>query len=79
VLNPEGERLAKRDRPASIAGLRESGVAPERVVGEMARSLGILDGDGSVRPSDLVDLFSWERVSREPWSLTPDVLGRLMS
>jgi glutamyl-tRNA synthetase len=67
VLGPGGERLAKRDRSAAIRAIRETGVPPERVVGELARSLGLLEGPGPARASDVVERFAWSRISREPW------------
>ena len=72
VLNPAGERLAKRDRAAAVRALRESGVAPERVVGLLARSLGLVDAPDPVRPADLVPLFAWDRLVRSPWRIASD-------
>jgi glutamyl-tRNA synthetase len=72
VLNREGERLAKRDRPATIGSLRASGAAPERVVGTLAHSLGLAPTPAPVRPADLVAVFSWDRIGREPWVVADD-------
>jgi glutamyl-tRNA synthetase len=76
VLNAEGERLAKRDRPAAIRALREAGVAPERIVGRMAHSLGLAETPEPVAAADLVPAFSFAHLSREPWTLAaPDPLA----
>ena len=71
VLNREGERLAKRDRPATIGALRAAGAAPDHVVGTLAHSLGLAPAPAPVRPADLVAGFSWDRIRREPW-VAPD-------
>jgi glutamyl-tRNA synthetase len=69
VINAEGERLAKRDRPSAVGALRERGVAPQQLVGTLAHSLGLLPSADPVRPADLVAAFAWDRISREPWSV----------
>lgn len=69
VLSPEGERLAKRNRPASIADLRASGAKPEAIVGRLAQSAGLGDGR-PVAARDLVGAFDLAKVPREPIVLT---------
>ncbi len=69
VVNGEGERLAKRDRPAAVGALREAGVSPERAIGVLAHSLGLRPAPDPARPIDLVSRFSWDRISREPWTI----------
>jgi glutamyl-tRNA synthetase len=41
VVAPDGSRLEKRTRGASVRELRERGIAPERIVGELAFALGL--------------------------------------
>jgi glutamyl-tRNA synthetase len=69
VLGAGGERLAKRDRASAIRALRSEGVAPDHVVGTMARSLGLLDEVRPVWPRELLEGFTFARVTREPWRL----------
>jgi glutamyl-tRNA synthetase len=68
LLDPTGERLAKRTRPASLTTLRETGIAPALVVGRLAASAGLTDSDDSISASDLLSSvtngWSWARVSR---------------
>jgi glutamyl-tRNA synthetase len=71
VLGPGGERLAKRDRASAIRAIRTEGEPPERVVGRMAFSLGLLGKVRPVRPRDLIESFTFARISRDPWRLTP--------
>jgi glutamyl-tRNA synthetase len=67
VLAATGERLAKRDRPATIRAIRDARVPPEALVGELARSLGLAPNAAPVRADDLVANFAWERLSRQSW------------
>ena len=65
VLAESGERLAKRDRPASLASLRARGEDPGRVVAFLARLSGQPAPDRCA-PRELLDGFSLRRVPREP-------------
>ena len=68
VVDAQGERLAKRNRSLSLAGLRESGVSPARLRASLSRALGGPDTD---QLAEMVKTFQWSQVSREPvsWSL----------
>jgi glutamyl-tRNA synthetase len=67
VLDPGGERLAKRTRPPTVASLREAGADPREVVGRLAASAGLAPAPGAaVHPTELVRDFSWDRVTRTP-------------
>lgn len=63
LLTDDGERMAKRDGGATVAGLRAAGWAPERVVARLARSAGIADVEGC-RPAELLPRFSLGGLNR---------------
>ncbi len=65
VLGPDGERLAKRNGEVQLGWLRERGVAPERLVAELARSAGLADVK-AVSARELVQGFDLARLSRAP-------------
>jgi glutamyl-tRNA synthetase len=67
VVGPDGRRLAKRHGDTRLATLREQGVRPQRLVGLLAWSCGLLQRPEEVAPADLVPSFSLERVCRQPW------------
>jgi glutamyl-tRNA synthetase len=67
VVTAEGERLAKRDRPVALGALRAAGVSPERVVGVLAHSLGLLPSRELATPAGLVNAFAWDRIPRATW------------
>jgi glutamyl-tRNA synthetase len=58
LLDPAGERLAKRRRSAELGELRASGAAPDRLVGALAWSVGLLDAPTPCRPTDLLEAFN---------------------
>lgn len=66
VLAPGGERLAKRNRPASIADLRAGGVDPGELVGRLAASAGLVQPGARVMPHDLLATFDLAKLPRAP-------------
>jgi glutamyl-tRNA synthetase len=72
-LVPKGEAV-KRDVSLTLRSLREAGVAPERICGLLAASLGLVAPGEEATPRDLVPLFAWEKVPREEWRI-PEPLG----
>jgi len=66
VLAPEGERLAKRNRPASLRDLRTDGARPEDVIGQLAASAGLVPAGTRVLAKELIAGFSLAKVPREP-------------
>lgn len=77
VLNSRGEKLSKRDEGRTLRALRGAGVAPERLVGYLAFSLGLLDRPEGCRAADLVPLFDWRKIRRQDWVLPDDLAARL--
>lgn len=75
VLNERGEKLSKRDAALTLRSLRESGVTPRALVGELAASLGLIDEPRPLHPRELIASFSWVRIRREDW-LLPAGFGR---
>nr|WP_278314469.1 tRNA glutamyl-Q(34) synthetase GluQRS [Lolliginicoccus levis] len=67
VLGPSGKRLAKRDGAVTM---REIGDPPARIMGLLARSLG-LSNKAEVTPHDLLGDFDAELLPREPWTFAP--------
>jgi glutamyl-tRNA synthetase len=76
VLGPDGTRLAKRHGGAWLAELREGGARPERIIGELAASSGL--GEGDATPACLLPRWSWARASRERWTLTPGTISAIL-
>jgi glutamyl-tRNA synthetase len=68
VVAPDGRRLEKRTPGSTVAALRDAGVAPEAVVGRLARGLGLASQETPVTARELA--AAW--VGREPrWPEAP--------
>jgi len=64
MLDPEGNKLGKRDGAPDLIELRTSGADPQVVVADLARSCGLVsDAVTRVTPQALVADFALERVS----------------
>lgn len=78
VVDGAGLRLAKRRDGLSLVGLRERGVSAERVLGLLARSLGVDGVPDEVRAKDLVAAlpngFRWDGVPKSEWRVPTERL-----
>lgn len=79
LLDADGARLAKRRGSLTLHALRAAGVAPQRVVGLLAATLGLLDAPRPVTPAELTANFAPERLARTPARLGADALAWLDS
>ena len=61
----EGERLAKRHNSLRLTTLRESGVAPEQVIGWLAWLAGLQDIARPAKPSEFLSAFDFSRLPKE--------------
>ncbi|HST71099.1 MAG TPA: tRNA glutamyl-Q(34) synthetase GluQRS [Kocuria rosea] len=69
VLNPHGQRLAKRDGAVTLAELSAAGHGPAEVLGLIGRSLGL---PGPVRTAqDVLAVFDEDVLPRGPWVVDP--------
>jgi glutamyl-tRNA synthetase len=67
VLGHDGERLAKRNGATAIADQREQGISPQRVIGRLAESLGLVPQGAALSAHELLPLFGLDRTSRAPY------------
>jgi len=68
VVGSDGTRLAKRHGSTALADYRKQGVAPERLVGALAASVGLAEPGEELRPGDLVPRFDLRRLPTVPTS-----------
>lgn len=71
VLGPDGVRLSKRHGAIGIATWRDRGVRPERIVGLLAASLGLVPAGTSVAARELVAGFDPAKLARAPTVIDP--------
>src|SRR6185312_570969 len=67
VVGPDGRRLAKRHGDTRLSMLREAGVPPERLVGLLAWSCGLMKSREAIQPPALLSSFDLRKPRREPW------------
>lgn len=74
MLGADGQRLSKRHGDVNLGDLRERGVAPERVVGWLAWTAGLMRKDGSAGARSLVKDFHLSMVKPHPTIVDPAAL-----
>jgi|SRR5579859_4374013 len=81
VVAPDGARLEKRTAGVTVRELREAGVTPERIVGELAHGLGLAATAEPIAPRALAGKLAeaanagplaW---SRAPWPIPASLAG----
>ena len=73
LLNAQGERMAKRKGSLTLTTLRERGVRPERVVGLLAYTLGLLPQPEEMSVQDGLNLYTPSALSAKPFSLSEEL------
>ena len=75
LLAPDGRRLSKRDQDLDLGILRQS-LTPERLIGALAVSCGLLDHFEPISAAELSSVFSWEKLKKEDIYLNAqDLMG----
>lgn len=64
LLAPDGRRLSKREKDLDLGQLQLR-LRPEQVLGSLAYAAGIIDVRESVSAAELVEEFSWEKITGE--------------
>ena len=62
LLAPDGRRLSKREKDCDCSELRERFTGPE-LVGILAHAAGLADSPAPVSPAELINGFSWDKVT----------------
>ena len=72
LCNAEGQRLCKRDKSMDLGYLRGTGITPQEIIGKLAYLAGLTDTTTPITPSELLPLFSWDKVPTEDIILNPN-------
>lgn len=64
ICNEAGQRLAKRDKDMDMEALRQRHT-PDEVIGIISHISGLRPTDAPVKATDLLEGFSWERVTHK--------------
>ncbi|MCE9526916.1 MAG: tRNA glutamyl-Q(34) synthetase GluQRS [Planctomycetales bacterium] len=78
VIGEDGRRLAKRHGDTRISMLREANVPAARLVGFLAWSAGLRPTPEPLIPQGLLADFQLDKVSREPFVFTAEMLRQLL-
>lgn len=70
LLAPDGRRLSKRDKDLDLGQLRAR-VTPERLIGTLAFSAGLIERNEPVSARELAGEFCWDKLRRESIFLDP--------
>ena len=65
LCNAEGLRLCKRDKSMDLGYLRDKGTTPQEIIGMLAHLAGLTDTPAPITPTELLPLFSWDKVPTE--------------
>lgn len=78
VVGPDGSRLEKRRFATPVRALREKGMAPERVIGELAFGLGLVGSNGPASARDVAQACAGKPLAwrRDPWPLPLSLVVR---
>jgi glutamyl-tRNA synthetase len=71
VIGPDGRRLAKRHGDTRLSSLRSGGVQPEALLGLLAWTCGWLEHIRPITAREILPLFRWETIPRQPFVLEP--------
>lgn len=69
ILGPDGARLSKRHGGTTIAEHRAAGWAPERLLGLLGATLGLVAPRTALSLRDLLEVFSLDRMPRDATTL----------
>lgn len=77
VIGEDGRRLAKRHGDTRLSAMRANGVRAERFLGLLAYSCGWLPIVTPVSAKELISLFRFDAIPREPFILSRDLLREI--
>lgn len=64
LLAPDGRRLSKRDKDLDLGELRKA-ISPERLIGVLAYSAGLLPSVQSISAKELASIFQWSSLKKD--------------
>ncbi len=66
IVGPDGRRLAKRHGDSRLSYYRQCGISPQRIVGYLAWSAGLIPEPIPLEPSELIGTLDWQHLTRGP-------------
>lgn len=78
LLDAQGQRLAKRNGALTLSALRARGVRPERVIGLLSYSLGLITAPSELSLAEALTAYRNRPLSRDPFRLDERLMAWLM-
>lgn len=69
LMSPEGRRLSKRDRDLDLGAIRQR-MRPERLIGILAASAGLLEKPEPISARELASVFTWDQIEGKEITVT---------
>jgi len=76
VVGPDGRRLAKRHGDTRLAEIRRRGLGPERLLGVLAHSCGLVNRPCSITAPELLESLQRDWAATEPAQCGKDLAGK---
>ena len=74
LCNAEGQRLCKRDKSMDLGYLRNKGTTARDIIGLLAHLAGLTNTPAPITPTELLPLFSWDKVPTEDIMLDKQII-----
>ena len=74
LCNAEGQRLCKRDKSMDLGYLRNKGTTSQEIIGLLAHLAGLTNTPAPITPTELLPLFSWDKVPTEDIMLDKQIM-----
>ena len=74
LCNAEGQRLCKRDKSMDLGYLRDKGTTAREIIGMLAHLAGLTDTPAPITPTELLPLFSWDKIPTEDIMLDKQIM-----
>ncbi|HEY0736013.1 MAG TPA: tRNA glutamyl-Q(34) synthetase GluQRS [Herpetosiphonaceae bacterium] len=75
LIDPDGNRLSKRQASLAVAALRTAGKRPAEIIGRLAFWAGLIPEPEDVTPHDLIGTLDLSKLSRAPIVVDPEELS----
>ena len=73
LMAPDGRRLSKRDLDLDVGALRQR-LTPERLIGSLAHTAGLIDRQEAISARELATEFTWKKLKRDNICLDASIL-----
>lgn len=77
LLNPDGEKLSKRNKAIELGQLRDAGLHPDQIIGYLAESLGLIERRKKMSADELLTLYSSRKIKTTDHIIENDLINQI--